>query len=90
MTIATKGKGSPQGLTGDKYFNLIEHAADGIAIIQDGVFKLVNTALARISGYDKKELLGMPFTQLLTPASQKLTVERYQARLAKEKEGDES
>jgi len=85
MVITTKGKGSLERLTGDKYFNLIEHAADGIAILQDGVFKLVNTALARISGYDKEELLGMPFTQLLTPESQKLTLARYQARLAGKK-----
>jgi len=85
MTIAIKGKDSPEGLAGDKYFKLIEHAADGIAIIQDGVFKLVNTAITRISGYDKEELLGMPFTKLLTPQSQKLTVERYQARLVGKK-----
>jgi PAS domain S-box-containing protein len=58
MTTKTKRKGSPEGLAGDKYFNLIEHAADGIAIIQDGVFKMVNTAMVRISGYDKEELLG--------------------------------
>jgi len=86
MTITTKGKGCPEGLVGDKYFiSLIEHAADGIAIIQDGVFKMVNTALTRMSGHDKKELLGMPFTQLLTPQSQKLTLERYQAKLAGKK-----
>jgi len=85
MATETKRKDSPEGLAGDKYFNLIEHAADGIAIIQDGVFKMVNTALTHISGYDKEELLGMPFTELLTPASQKLTLERYQARLAGKK-----
>jgi len=85
MATATKGKNSQGNLTEDKYFNLIEHAADGIAILQDGVFKLVNTALIRMSGYDKKELLGMPFTQILTPQSQKLTMARYQARLASKK-----
>jgi PAS domain S-box-containing protein len=85
MTIATKKKGGQQRLAEDKYFNLIEHAADGIAIIQDRVFKLVNTALTQITGYDKKELLGMPFTKLLTPPSQKLTMARYQARLAGKK-----
>jgi PAS domain S-box-containing protein len=46
---------------------------------------LANTALTRMSGYDKDELLGMPFIKLLTPQSQKLTVERYQARLAGKK-----
>jgi len=86
MVIATKKKkDSPERLNGDKYFNLIKHAADGIAIIQDGAFKMVNTALVRISGYGKKELLGMPFTELLTPQSQKLTLARYQARLAGKK-----
>ncbi|MBA7559637.1 hypothetical protein ES708_01252 [subsurface metagenome] len=85
MTIATKGKDNPEGLAGDKYFSLIEHAADGIAIIQDGVFKLVNTALIHMSGYDKEELLGMPSTQLLAPQSQKLAMERYQARIAGKK-----
>jgi PAS domain S-box-containing protein len=85
MATATKRKSSRERLTVEKYLNLIEHAADGIAIIQDGVFKLVNTALARISGYDKEELLGMPFTKLLTPESQKLTVARYQARLTGKK-----
>jgi PAS domain S-box-containing protein len=85
MVIATKRKSSLERLTLDKYFTLIEHAADGIAILQDGVFKLVNTALARISGYDKEELPGMPFTKLLTPESQKLTAARYQARLAGKK-----
>jgi len=82
MTTATKGKNGQAKLAGDKYFNLIKHAADGIAILQDGVFKLVNTALIRISGYNKEELLGMPFTQILTPESQKLTLKRYQARIA--------
>jgi len=85
MAIATKKKNGQEELAGDKYFNLIEHAADGIAIIQDGVFKLVNTALTHISGYDKEELLDMPFTKLLTPQSQKLTMARYQARLTGKK-----
>jgi PAS domain S-box-containing protein len=65
-----------------RYFHLIEHAADGIAIIQDGVFKLVNSALVRMSEYDKEELLGMPFIKLLCPESQNLVIARYRARLA--------
>jgi len=82
MTTATKKKNGQGKATGDKYFNLIEHAADGIAIIQDGVFKMVNTALIGMSGHNEEELLGMPFTQILTPQSQKLTMERYRARIA--------
>ncbi len=83
--VTTKKKASLEGLAGDKYLRLVEHAADGIAIIQDGVLKLVNTALSGICGYDKEELLGMPFTKLLTPESQKLTLARYQTRMAGKK-----
>jgi PAS domain S-box-containing protein len=85
MVTATKKKNSQEKLPRDKYFGLIEHAADGIAIVQDGVFKLVNTALSGICGYDTEELLDMPFTKLLTPESQQLTLERYQARMAGKK-----
>jgi len=85
MATATRKKEDPARLNGDRYFNLVEHAADGIAVIQDGAFKMVNTALSRISGYGKKEMLGMPFTELLTPQSQKLTLARYQARVAGKK-----
>ncbi len=68
--------------TPDRYFNLIEHAADSIAILQDGVLKLVNSALVCISGYDKEELLGTPFIKLLTPDCQQFVMQRYQDRLA--------
>jgi len=66
----------------DRYFNLIEHAADGIAIVQDGVFKLVNSALVRMSGHDREELLGASFIKLLTPDCQQFVMQRYQDRLA--------
>ncbi len=69
----------------DRYHNLIEHSADGIAIVQDGVIKLVNSAGVRMSGYSREELLGMPFTQLVTPDCQNLVMERYRARLAGKK-----
>jgi PAS domain S-box-containing protein len=82
MTTATKKKNGQGKATEYRYFNLIEHAADGIAIIQDGVFKLVNTALVNMSGHSEQELLGMPFTQILTPQSRELTLERYRARMA--------
>jgi len=68
--------------TTDRYFNLIEHAADGIAILQNGVFKLVNSALVRMSGYDEEELLGASFIKLLTPDCQQFVMQRYQDRLA--------
>ncbi len=66
----------------DRYFTLMEHAADGIAVVQDGLFKLVNRAMIRMSGYEKEELLGMPFIRLLAPASQSLVMAMYRDRMA--------
>jgi PAS domain S-box-containing protein len=66
----------------DKYFNPIEHAVDGIVILQDGVFKLVNRALVRMSGYDKEELLGMPFVKLVAPEYRNSVIAKNRDRLA--------
>ena len=64
----------------DRYHNLIEHSADGIAIVQDGVIKLANSAGVRMFGYNREELLGMPFAQLVTPECQNLVLESYRTR----------
>ena len=39
----------------DRYLDYIERAHDGIAVLQDGVFKVVNSALVRLSGYERDE-----------------------------------
>lgn len=84
-TTMSEEKTILERLTMDNYFSLIEHAGDGIAIVQDGVFKLVNSALLRMCGYDKEELLGMPFIRLLALESQSFVIAGYQARLAEKK-----
>jgi PAS domain S-box-containing protein len=66
----------------NRYFNLVEHAADGIAIIQDGVFKFVNSALVRMSGYDEDELIGMPFTRFIAPEYQEPVASKHREQLA--------
>lgn len=62
--------------------NPIENVPDGIAIIQDGVFQLVNPALVRISGYSKKELLNVSPTVLVTSEFRELIVKVCQDALA--------
>jgi len=66
----------------ERYLDHIELTQDGIAILQDGVFKVVNSALEIMSGYQRDELIGMPFTVLLTEDCRDRVVEMYQARLA--------
>ncbi len=66
----------------DKYFKPLEHVVDGTAILQDGVFKLVNGALVRMFGYDKEELLGMPFIKLVAPEYRNYVIAKNRDRLA--------
>ncbi len=51
--------------TDDIYRVLIEHANDGIAIIQDSVFKYVNPRTSELSGFSGDELLNSPFANYL-------------------------
>jgi PAS domain S-box-containing protein len=45
------------------YRNVVEHAHDGIALIQEGIFTYVNPRWADITGYTSEELLGTHFTE---------------------------
>jgi PAS domain S-box-containing protein len=47
----------------EKYRNLVEHANDGIVLVQDGVCKFVNPRLAEIIGYSAEELIGTLFIE---------------------------
>ncbi len=65
-----------------KYSSLVEQAQDGVVIIQDGVFKFVNSAVAEISGYTVNELIGTPFINVIAPESKGLVSKRHKARMA--------
>ncbi len=49
----------------EKYRNVVEQAASGIAIVQDGVFKYVNPWLIKVTGYTTQELLDTPYTDYI-------------------------
>ena len=68
-----------------KYSTLVEQAKDGVVIVQDGVFKFANQAATELSGYKIDELVGRPFSDLLTPESRDRLTQRYQLRMAGEK-----
>ncbi len=65
-----------------KYSALVERANDGVFIIQDALISFVNPALASISGYSAKELIGMPMLELAAPESREMLKERHESRLA--------
>jgi len=65
----------------EKYTTLVEQSHDSIAIVQNEEFVFVNTRMTEITGYDEDELLGMPFTEVITPEDQLLVQDRYERRL---------
>lgn len=68
----------------EKYQNLVEQANDGIAIIQDKVFKYVNPRLAEIGDYSVEEMIGSPFLDYIYPDELPKVTERHRRRLAGE------
>ena len=67
-----------------KYSTFVGKARDGIATIQDHVFKFVNNAMAEISGYTTEELVGMDFLDIFAPEHKDLLSQRYAKRLSGE------
>ena len=65
----------------EKYRSVIENANVLIVVIQDGVFKFINTVTHKITGYPREELIGKSFVDLIHPDDRKMVVERHKKRL---------
>jgi PAS domain S-box-containing protein len=59
-----------------------ENGHEAIIIAQDGVFRAVNPAAERLSGYSREELLGRSMLDVIHPEDHAQTLDRYQRRLA--------
>ncbi|MBN2489026.1 MAG: PAS domain S-box protein [Methanosarcinaceae archaeon] len=66
------------------YRNLVGRANDGIAILQDGVLKYINSHAAEIVGYVPEELINTQFTDHVHPDELNKVVNRYERRMAGE------
>jgi PAS domain S-box-containing protein len=66
----------------DKYRNLVERAAEGIAILQDGLIKYANPHLLELTGYGFEEAVGTPFSQYVHPDELAESLEKYEAWIA--------
>ena len=60
---------------------VLDQATDGVAILQDRIFKFANRALGEIHGYDPEEMVGMPFVELIAPGSRDAVAEHYELRM---------
>jgi PAS domain S-box-containing protein len=80
---AVKGRQAERALVESerKYRHLIEHSGEAIAVVQDGMLRLVNHRAVEFTGYSERELLSMPFSVVIHPDDRAMVVERHQKRL---------
>ncbi|MDY6934714.1 MAG: response regulator [Spirochaetota bacterium] len=71
-----------------KYSNLIEGASVCIFIVQDGVFKYVNSKMSSFTKYSKDELTGMSFEMIIRPDDLPEMKNRYRRRMTGEEVPD--
>ncbi len=65
----------------ERYRQLIENATEGICVAQEGTLTFVNPMMEQILGYSERELLQIPFLELIHPEDRRLVAERHVARL---------
>jgi PAS domain S-box-containing protein/putative nucleotidyltransferase with HDIG domain len=67
----------------EKHRTLVEQATDGVVIVQDGLFKFVNPAMAEILGYDDLEgLIGEEFMPFIAPEFKEMVAEKHRNTMA--------
>jgi PAS domain S-box-containing protein len=62
------------------YRNVVEHANQGIIVIQDGLLRFANQRLTEMTGYTHEELIGTPFIDHLHPDDRNEALEQYRNR----------
>jgi PAS domain S-box-containing protein len=73
-------------LSEEKYRLLLDHAAEGIFVVQEGMLKFVNPATILISGRPEKDLISRPFTEFIHPEDREKVLEHYKKRISGEEE----
>lgn len=68
-----------------KYRMLVEHATDGMAIVQDEIIRYANPRMAELDGSSVDVLIGSSIAQHIHPGDLAKVTERYRQRLTGEK-----
>jgi len=63
-----------------EYRHLIEHAGEGIFVIQDERFRMINPRAAELSGYSEQELLNQPFVRFVHPDEGDMLLDKFRNR----------
>ena len=67
-----------------RYRSVIENAAEGITVAQDGKLQYTNTRLLEMTQVSSEEIANRPFTDFVHPDDRVLVFERYQRRISGE------
>jgi len=65
----------------DRYRVLVQNAAEGIAVVQDGKIAFVNPGLLRMVSYSEEELFSTAFDTFVHPDDREMVLDRYARRL---------
>ena len=66
----------------ERYRNVVEHASDGIIVIQDGLVVFTNGRAAAMAGTSPSAMRGASFIQFVHPAERQRVLDIYKRRLA--------
>lgn len=64
----------------ENYRSVVDHANQGIIVIQDGLLRFVNPRLTQMTGYAPEELLEKPFIDYLHPEDRNEALQQYRNR----------
>ena len=68
-----------------RYQLIIDHANEGICVVQDGIFKVVNPKICEMLEYDEKDILNKPIFSFIHKDDRDLVSKRYKDRLKRKK-----
>ncbi|NOZ83022.1 MAG: PAS domain S-box protein, partial [Euryarchaeota archaeon] len=54
------------------YRSFVENSLTGVYILQDNIFRFVNSRMCELTGYSREELVGMDFRKLISPESREV------------------
>jgi PAS domain S-box-containing protein len=70
-----------RGDSADVYRTLVEHANDGIAVVQDGRFVFANPSIVSLSGRRPEDVIGLHIAAVFHPEDLPKATARYEARM---------
>lgn len=70
------------------YRLLVENADESIYVVRKGVIRFANPKSAKVSGYSREELLGMPVANLIHPEDREWVTQRHVLRSGERAEED--